>query len=546
MKTLWKICKSILLLALTGVIVWTVLYFTVPKVKDWTNEVLKIDQSKNDEEKKQLIAENEDLKKQINSLTSQATTVSTELTTVKAELSEKKTALEKATADKAELETKVGNLSTKVAELENSNSATSAELENKKQELATAQADLQTKTTEVETLTTEKTALENQKTALESQIQNLQARVSELETQLNPGEDYKYTTEELESFGYKIENIEGTQKYVHVTMGINNSNTPLSGVYSISGNKCKKLLHEDSYYEYFYYKTGETSEVILGERKSITIINNIVNEHKYCFSNRNGFYKTSVLIIDEKNIAVFRDSKGWSKINIETEEETTIAKDDNCSALTTNTLFDWQKISSNKYYGRYNSTYVIYNTETNTVTGSERMYIYALLKNNKCIVGDNSKYYIFDTITEEKTEISSTENLYMPQTGVEKNVYIEWDNGDVVLMSAYGPVLYSKSNNTIAFMNKSNWQGFKGLLLKTTSGKVFATCFSTSSNAGIYIIDVDSNGHPTGATKIYSQGQYWDTIIEDENGCTFSSKYDPSQGSVYYNYSTGECAAVTE
>lgn len=547
MKTLWKICKLVIMLLLTGVIVWTVLYFTVPKVKDWTNDkVFKIDQSKDDEEKKQLRADNEVLKKQINSLTTEATTVSAELTNVKDQLTAKTTALETATSEKQELTSKVSKLEQKVSELETSGAATQTELEAKKQELATAQANLQTKTAEVENLTTEKTALENQKTALESQIQNLQARVSELETQLNPGEDYKYTTEELESFGYKIENIEGTQKYVHVTMGINNSNTPLSGVYSISGNKCKKLLHEDSYYEYFYYKTGETSEVILGERKSITIINNIVNEHKYCFSYRNGFYKTSVLIIDEKNIAVFRDSKGWSKINIETEEETTIAKDDNCSALTTNTLFDWQKISSNKYYGRYNSTYVIYNTETNTVTGSERMYIYALLKNNKCIVGDNSKYYIFDTKTEEKTEISSTENLYMPQTGVEKNVYIEWDNGDVVLMSAYGPVLYSKSNNTIAFMNKSNWQGFKGLLLKTTSGKVFATCFSTSSNAGIYIIDVDSNGHPTGATKIYSQGQYWDTIVEDENGCTFSSKYDSSQGSVYYNYSTGECTAVTE
>lgn len=547
MKTLRNICKSILLLALTGVIVWAVLYFTVPTVKDWTNDkVLKIDQSKNDEEKKQLLAENEDLKKQIDSLTSQATTVSTELTTVKAELSEKKTALEKATADKAELETKVGNLSAKVEELENSNSATSEELENKKQELATAQADLQTKTTEVETLTTEKTALENQKTALESQIQNLQARVAELETQLNPGDDYNYTIEELESLGYEIENIEGTQKYVHVTMGMNTYDTPLSGVYSISGNKCKKLLHEDKCYEYFYYKTGETSEVILGEGKSITIINNIVNEHKYCFKNSNGFYKTSVLIIDEKNIAVFRDSAGWSKINIETEEETTITKDDNCSASKTNTLYDWQKISSNKYYGRYNSTYVIYNTETNTVTGSERMYIYALLKNNKCLVGDNSKYYIFDTITEEKTEISSTETLYMQQSGVEKNVYIEWDNGDVVIMSAYGPVLYSKSNNTIAFMNKSNWKGFKGLLLKTTSGKVFATCFSTNSNTGIYIINVDSNGCPVNATKIYSLGQYWDTVVEDENGCTFSSKYDSSQGSVYYNYSTGECTAVTE
>lgn len=554
MKTLWKICKSIFMLLLTGIIVWTILYFTVPKVKDWTyDKVFKIDQSKDDEEKKQLRAENEDLKKQINSLTTEATTVSAELTNVKDQLTAKITALETATSEKQELTSKVSKLEQKVSELETSGAATQTELEAKKQELATAQASLQEKTAEVETLTAEKQTLENQKTTLESQlaekqnqIQTLQARVTELETQLNPGEDYKYTTEELESFGYKIENIEGTQKYVHVTMGINTSNRPLSGVYSISGNKCKKLLHEDSYYEYFYYKTGETSEVILGERKSITIINNIVNEHKYCFSNRNGFYKTSVLIIDEKNIAVFRDSKGWSKINIETEEETTIAKDDNCSASTTNTLFDWQKISSNKYYGRYNSTYVIYNTETNTVTGSEHMYIYALLKNNKCIVGDNSKYYIFDTITEEKTEISSTENLYMPQTGVEKNVYIEWDNGDVVIMSNYGPVLYSKSNNTIAFMNKSNWQGFKGLLLKTTSGKVFATCFSTSSNTGIYIINVDSNGYPTGVTKIYSLGQYWDTVTEDENGCTFSSKYDPSQGSVYYNYSTGECTAVTE
>lgn len=549
-----KTCKSIFMLLLTGVIVWTILYFTVPKVKDWINDkVFNIDQSKDDEEKKQLRAENEDLKKQIKSLTTEATTVSAELTNVKDQLSAKTTALETATSEKQELETKVSELEQKVSELESSETATKAELEIKKQELSTARNSLQEKTAEVETLTSEKQTLENQKTTLESQlaekqnqIQALQARVTELETQLNPGEDYKYTTEELENFGYEIENIEGTQKYVHVTKGINTSNSPLSGVYSISGNKCKKLLHEDNYYKYFYYKTGETSEVILGERKSITIINNIVNEHKYCFSNRNGFYKTSVLIIDEKNIAVFRDSKGWSKINIETEEETTIAKDDNCSALTTNTLFDWQKISSNKYYGRYNSTYVIYNTETNTVTGSERMYIYALLKDNKCIVGDNSKYYIFDTITEEKTEISSTENLYMPQTGVKKNVYIEWDNGDVVIMSNYGPVLYSKSNNTIAFMNKFNWQGFKGLLLKTTSGKVFATCFSTSSNTGIYIINVDSNGYPTGVTKIYSLGQYWDTVTEDENGCTFSSKYDPSQGSVYYNYSTGECTAVTE
>lgn len=554
MKTLWKICKSIFMLLLTGVIVWTILYFTVPKVKDWTNDkVFKIDQSKDDEEKKQLRAENEDLKNQIKSLTTEATTVSAELTNVKDQLSAKTTALETATSEKQELENKVSELEQKVSELESSETATKAELETKKQELSTARNSLQEKTAEVETLTSEKQTLETQKSALETQlaekqnqIQTLQARVAGLEEELYPGDDYNYTVEELENWGYLIENIEGTQKFVHVSKGNSESNLPLSGLYSIKNNKCKKLLHEDSYSKYYYYKTNETTELILGEKKSLTITNNILTEHDFCLSDANGVYRNSVIIIDEKNIAVFK-AYGWVKINIETEEETAITKDDNCSASTTNTLFDWKKISSNKYYGRYNQTYVIYNTETNIVTQSEFMNFHAPLSNNKYIVGDNSKYYIFDTTTEEKTEINSTQSLFLFEYTINPNSYKEWENGDVVLMGNYGPVLYSKSNNTIELMD-TNKKTFRGILLNTASGKVFATCFCTNTyyQKGIYIINVDSNGYPVSATKIYSQGQYWDTVVEDENGCTFSSKYDPSQGSVYYNYSTGECTAVTE
>lgn len=526
MKIIWKICKSILLLALLGVIVWTVLYFTVPTVKDWTNDkVLKIDQSKNDEEKKQLIAENEDLKKQIDSLTSQATTVSTELTTVKAELSEKKTALEKATAEKALLETKVGKLTSKVAELENSGSATSAELENKKQELATAQANLQTKTAEVETLTAEKTALENQKTALESQIQNLQARVEELETQLNPGEE-GYTYEEICNFtgsertGLKIFNntylfADGYAFKSSVWLQKNNKFIKLN--FSSTDRDCYKFGDKDLFLDtktsYLVDKNGNVEEINTADM----------------FSNRFDYYNSyySLQVIDKDSFFLIGEQK-IKKVNLKTKtnEIFNIALNNKPRSIV---YFPEENI----IYFAHNSSYYIFNFNTNKETQcSVNFSSSQIIKvdNNKYLCGTNT-LYLFDSANLTFTELKKSFDIETTYTHI-------LNNGNVLIGTSNYPglYLYNKETSTIEQVDAK----VRGLyFIKTNSGKLFGTS-GVSGITGIYIYQNDS------LTKIYDSGYMWDTVVEDENGCTFSSKYDPSQGSVYYDYTTGTCNAVTE
>lgn len=526
MKTLWNICKSILLLALTGVIVWTVLYFTVPKVKDWTNDkVLKIDQSKDDEEKKQLLAENEDLKKKIDSLTSQATTVSTELTTVKAELAEKKTALENATAEKTALETKVGNLTVKVSELENSNSATSAELENKKQELATAQADLQTKTSEVETLTAEKTALENQKTALESQIQNLQARVAELETQLNPGEE-GYTYEELFNFmGSNTGVLNLNNDYL-----VSNDYFLRGSIWVEKNNKYVKLNFSCPSYSYNYYKFGDKDLFLDTKTSNLVDKNGNVEEINTTdifekSTDYNNLYYSLEKIDNDSFFLIGRQK--IKKVNLKT-------KTSECFDITSNTINKIIYFSDeNIIFLGFNSDYYFYNFNTNTETKSN----VGLDKKRLMKVGEN-KYlcglntlYLFDSSNLTFTELKKSFSV--------ENVYSHvFDNGNVLISatSHSGVYLYNKETSTIELVDAKA----RGLyFIKTNSGKLFGTS-GVSGITGIYIYQNDS------LTKIYDSGYMWDTVVEDENGCTFSSKYDSSQGSVYYNYSTGECTAVTE
>lgn len=529
MKTIWKICKSILLLALTGVIVWTVLYFTVPKVKDWTNDkVLKIDQSKNDEEKKQLIAENEDLKKQIDSLNSQATTVSTELTTVKAELSEKKTALEKATAEKAELETKVGNLTSKVAELENSNSATSAELENKKQELATAQADLQTKTTEVETLTTEKTALENQKTALESQIQNLQARVAELETQLNPGEDYNYTIEELESLGVTVKYFlsETGNTYIR-TDNIHNFQAQF---WLLKNGKLKKLGFEQLNPEII--KIGDRDLIIerYDKTKASYLVDKAGNVKSLNTSNIYS-YQYEFYSLDNNTFFVIGGMK-ICKYDIDTQE--CLTYDISLNATGSEHTFFFEE--ANTLYYSVGSKAYFFNFNTQTETQVDVIF-------SDIIKVENMKYLINGTKNIELLDLETLTFTTLKQdgfSGFNSNLSLKLENGDIILntTSKMGVFLFNKETEELTTIS-DDILGLK--FIKLNSGKIVATAQQTfASGLGIFVFENNS------LSRIYKTGANWDTIVEDENGCTFSSKFDPSLVSVYYDYTTGTCTAVTE
>lgn len=537
MKTLWKICKSILLLALTGIIVWTVLYFSVPKVKDWTNDkVLKIDQSKDDEEKKQLLAENEDLKKQIDSLTSQATTVSTELTTVKTELSEKKTALEKATADKAELETKVGNLSAKVAELENSNSATSAELENKKQELATAQADLQTKTAEVENLTTEKTALENQKTALESQlaekqnqIQILQAKVAELETQLNPGDDYNYTVEELESLGVTVEYFFSETGNTYIKAG-NNIHNFSSQFWLLKNGKLKKLGFEQLNPEII--KIGDRDLIIerTDKTKASYLVDKAGNVKSLNTSNIYS-YQYEFYSLDNNTFFVIGGMK-ICKYDIDTQE--CLTYDISLNATGSEHTFFFEE--ANTLYYSIGSKAYFFNFNTQTETQVDVIF-------SDIIKVENMKYLINGTKNIELLDLETLTFTTLKQdgfSGFNSNLSLKLENGDIILNTTnkMGVFLFNKETEELTTIS-DDILGLK--FIKLNSGKIVATAQQTfASGLGIFVFENNS------LSRIYETGTNWDTIVEDENGCTFSSKFDPSLGSVYYDYTTGTCTAVTE
>ena len=530
MKTLWKICKLVIMLLLTGVIVWTVLYFTVPKVKDWTNDkVFKIDQSKDDEEKKQLRAENEDLKKQINSLTTEATTVSAELTNVKDQLTAKTTALETATSEKQELTSKVSKLEQKVSELETSGAATQTELEAKKQELATAQTSLQEKTAEVETLTAEKQTLENQKTTLESQlaekqnqIQTLQARVTELETQLNPGEE-GYTYEELKIFSAG-----------HMTkVSLNNDYLIMSNYFSqysiwlLKNNKYVKLTFSSSD-NCYAYKFGDkdlfldlTTSHLVDKNGNIENIDTSNIFEKYIDYST---YFYDLQKIDDNSFFLIGNKK-IKKVNLTTK---TIESFDITLSDTNGIIYFSDE---NIIFLRYNSDYYFYNFNTNTETKSDvGLFEERLIKvgENKYLCGLNT-LYLFDLSNLTFTELKKSFNV--------ENVYSHvFDNGNVLIgtNSFSGLFLYNKETSTIEQISDKT----RGLyFLKTNSGRLFGTSGYTRCT-GIYCYDNNT------LTQIYDSGLMWDIIVEDENGCTFSSKYDPSQGSVYYNYSTGECTAV--
>lgn len=537
MKTLWKICKSIFMLLLTGVIVWTILYFTVPKVKDWTNDkVFKIDQSKDDKEKKQLRAENEDLKKQINSLTTETTTVSAELTNVKDQLSAKTTALETATSEKQELTSKVSELEQKISELETSGSAKQTELEAKKQELAAAQTSLQEKSAEVETLTSEKQTLENQKNTLESQlaekqkqIQTLQEKVAELEEQLNPGDDYNYTVEELENLGVEI--------------------------------------------NYFFSETGNT---YVKTNDSPSIIDNHFWLMKKGKLKNLGFKQlnAAVIKIGDKDLIVNKYDKNALSYLVD--------QDGNVKSLNVSNISNLQ----GQFYSVDNNTFLViglgklckYNIETQecvvqdiALTTSAAQYVYFFKEANILYYSSSSEsmayFYNFNTQTETPVDVvlldiikvenmnylvCSKRNIELLNletltfttlkqlSGFKSNLSLKLENGNFILNTTAksGVHLYNTETKELTTLSDS----IRGLkFTKLNSGKIIASSqVDDSSNLGIFVFENNT------LSRIYDNGTIWDTVVEDENGCTFSSKYDPSQGSVYYNYSTGECTAVTE
>lgn len=393
MKTLWKICKLVFMLLLTGVIVWTILYFTVPKVKDWTNDkVLKIDQSKDDEEKKQLRAENEDLKKQINSLTTEATTVSAELTNVKDQLTAKTSALETATSEKQELTSKVSKLEQKVSELETSGAATQTELEAKKQELATAQTSLQEKTAEVETLTSEKQTLENQKTTLESQlaekqnqIQELQNRVEQLEAELNPDTDAIYLRDVIyKNHSSVIGVFDGNSTYNIVIVKENRNNTSTNVIY-LENKNTKKLT----------FVQNDLSNMDYGEILKI-------NENLFAIQSSYGFHLLNL------------EQSTCTKINISNDYTCYINKTSNGILIT----------SGNHFY-----TYNIENAELTKYSTCNGEALpsglhFLISKNNKSYISvDSGKdMYVFNeqtsTISKKTTQFTYYPDYNMLSIGV--------------------------------------------------------------------------------------------------------------------------------
>lgn len=110
-KSSFKVFSGIICTLLAAVLLWTALYFTVPKVKEWTNEKFHISANKDndDEEKKALIEENKQLKTRIDDLESNVTNASSKYDSVSEKLKETEEKLATANAENEELNSQLEN-----------------------------------------------------------------------------------------------------------------------------------------------------------------------------------------------------------------------------------------------------------------------------------------------------------------------------------------------------------------------------------------------------------------------------------------------------
>lgn len=234
MKNIFKVLAGLLGLVGIVAIVWTALYFTVPKVKDWTNtNILKQEQSVDGDKDEQIA----DLQEQLASKNEQVNTITVELNSAKEKLSEaqnsalkdaetiaelqealaeKTVELSEAVQAKEELESSVSTLQAEItakqatiAELEadvESNAETIAELEADIQAkqatiaelevdaeanaetIAELEADIQEKQGTIETLQADISAKETNITNLNGQVSTLQSQLAEANTQLETKE----------------------------------------------------------------------------------------------------------------------------------------------------------------------------------------------------------------------------------------------------------------------------------------------------------------------------------------------------------------------
>lgn len=178
MKNIFKVLAGILgLLGITA-IVWIALYFTVPKVKDWTNtNIFKQEQ--------QVEAGNEEDAGKIEELEAELAQAIKDKEEAQAQLATKTEELETALAGKTEVETQLAGVNTQLAEKQ-------ALIEELQQDATVDEATIAELQADVTELTSSKQELEATLDQKNSTIEALEAEVAELESALekDPSKTY--------------------------------------------------------------------------------------------------------------------------------------------------------------------------------------------------------------------------------------------------------------------------------------------------------------------------------------------------------------------
>lgn len=560
MKNFFKFIGTILGIAIVGVFIWAVLYFTVPKVKDWTNDnVFKHEQSKDDENTKKLEEENKSLKAQLEEITSSRNNISSELNNVKNDLDTKETALKTATEEKEQLESKVQELTYQRNEIvdklqysQTVNDALTLENEQLKQaktnlelELEKKRAQLQTKESQITTLNNQIAQLKADKASLTSQLENknqqiqqLQTQITELEQNAGSTETFAISTADVLSMGYTINQIVYTNKYVYVDIlnGNGGDVDPYLGVYQISNNTLKRV--GDIVRNSVYMQTENGTEVIIGQDKILMIdtegnvSSNYVTGITF-LTNDNNYLKLFVsgnklVYLNGYDSFVYNTQDEYDpETGALLERKTTFTSENNSS----HTVL---KISNNCFiwFGALGGNLHKFTLDTLTETEISNYNFRVYLGNNKILAEKSGTgvVYNLETMTEEGLLIDFADCT--ARDFLDAKVYSVGETSDYYIVSHKG--LYYYNDNDATFSQISE---YKGILYEASNGDILYALL-TIYEAGIYKL----NGST--ATKIYNSGYKYDTVTEDATGCIFSSKLNPTQASVRYDYATGTCTEV--
>lgn len=530
MKNIFKVLAGLLGLVGIVAIVWTALYFTVPKVKDWTNtNILKQEQKEE--------AGNEEDAGKIEELEEQLAQALKDKEEAQTQLVSKTEELETALAGKTEVETQLAGVNSQLAEKQ-------ALIEELQQDAIVDEATIAELQADVTELTSAKQELETTLAQKNATIAELENQIELLEEILNESGE-TLLTEILEQDTSPNIFSDGSNMYLSTRYVASDYYRYLKGTYVfVNGKSLKKISTIDDVGACI--KIDDGSVVFYSGNQVGEFF--ILNEGNVVETNKNSSkYKLCIEISEDDLLFIPGDHYVNPALimNLSTYEFTEIE-------MPINTRFDnYLQVSDDEYLiscttnGTNNAT-LLFNTTNHALTkisdyNSNHLPLSIKLKDGNYLLYLNSstvKYNVESKLFETVAKDFDSNWFFTNQVG-----YYECDNGDLYMVAESYPGLkyYNLQENKLYEVEEN----LRVCTIKSTSEAIFIANNSLR-DPGLYILNLADNYLNTTVTKIYNEGLYWDTFVENENGVTITSSINPEQGTLYYDYSTGTCTKVTE